>query len=174
MNTYGFRDVVGYEGLYGITSCGKVWNYKKGRFLKPTADKDGYLKVGLRKNGKTKTFLVHRLVAMAYIANPEGLPEVNHKDEVKDHDWLNNLEWCDREYNVNYGTRNEKVSKALKGNENLSCRKGVYCVELDKTFKSMSEAAIKTGVWQADISKACNGKRRTAGGYHWLLVNEVA
>lgn len=101
------RDIKGYEGLYGITSCGRVWSYRNKKFLKP-GNCQGYLRVVLCKKGEGQSFYVHRLVAEAYIPNPQGLPEVNHKDEVKSHNWINNLEWCDRTYNINYGTRTAK------------------------------------------------------------------
>lgn len=106
------KDIEGYEGLYAITSCGKVWSYKSKKFLKARYDKDGYISVALRKDGKTKYFFVHRLVAMAYIPNPNNLPEVNHKNEIKSDNNINNLEWCTRKYNANYGTIKERLAFA--------------------------------------------------------------
>ena len=106
-------DIKNYEGLYAITSCGMVWSYRKQRFLKPY-NTGRYLVVELFKNGCGKQFKIHRLVAEAYLPNPYNLPCVNHKDEVKTHNWINNLEWCDYSYNINYGTRNKRVSQTLK------------------------------------------------------------
>lgn len=175
------KDIKGYEGLYAVTSCGKVWSYRRKKFLKPIPDKDGYLKVNLYKNDKLRTFQLHRLVADAYIDNPEGLPEVNHKDEVKDHDWWMNLEWCDREYNLNYGTRNERAGETRRHNGSPSVRTSVYCIELDMAFSSMTEASLKTGIDQGTISKACSGKRASAGRHpvtgeklHWTTDFKVA
>ena len=102
------KDIKNYEGLYGITSCGKVWSYRNECFLKPLVDKDGYLFVHLYKDGKMKNCYVHRLVAMAYIPNPENLPQINHRDENKTNNCLQNLEWCDAKYNSNYGTINDR------------------------------------------------------------------
>lgn len=174
------KDIKDYEGLYAITSCGKVWSYKSGKFLKPIPDRDGYLKVNLYKDDNMRTFLVHRLVAIAYVPNPNGLPEVNHLDEVKNHDWVSNLEWCEHIDNLNYGTRNERASASLKGRENKKSsapKKKVYCFELDMAFNSQSEASKQTGVSQADISKCCHCNRESAGKHpvtgeplHWVFA----
>ena len=153
------KDVVGYEGLYQVTSCGKVWSYKNERFLKPWKRKDGYLQVGLHKDGEKKIYLVHRLVQEAYIPNPKELPCVNHKDENKENNALPNLEWCDITYNNNYGSRNEKAGKALG--------KPVYCIELSRVFESASVAARELSLNQSSISQCCTGKRKTCGNYHW-------
>lgn len=107
-------DIQGYEGLYAITSCGKVWSHRRQKFLKPRIDKDGYHRIALRKDGGYKYFMIHRLVASAYIPNPLGLAEVNHKDEIKHHNWINNLEWLSHKDNCNYGTRNERTWKTRK------------------------------------------------------------
>ena len=107
------RDVKGYEGLYGVTAEGDVYGYKRKKFLKPSTDKDGYLYVDLHKNGKHKKFRIHRLVAEAYIPNIDNLPMINHKDENKANNCLQNLEWCDCKYNNNYGTRIEKIKKQI-------------------------------------------------------------
>ena len=157
------RDVVGFEGRYGVTSCGKVWSYKYKRFLAPQGGED-YQMVGLYKDGKYTYDYVHRLVAKAYIPNPdpEKYTEVNHKDEVRNHNWVNNLEWCTRNYNINYGARNDKVSKA------------VYCVELDKRFKSIVDAAKATGIHQGNLSSLLKHHREnthTLGGYHWRYAD---
>ena len=91
-----------YEGLYSITSCGKVWSYKSKKFLKPQKNKDGYLYVNLYKDGKQNKYYIHRLVLEAYLPNPANLPQVNHIDENKANNALPNLEWCDAAYNINY------------------------------------------------------------------------
>ena len=153
------KDIKGYENLYGITSCGRVWSYKSKRFLKPQ-DNKGYLRVELHKDGVAKKYSIHRLVAEAYIPNPEGKEQVNHKDEIKTHNWVGNLEWATAAENTNYGTRNQRVSKA------------VYCVELDRTFPSQSNAARELGLYPNNISRCCNGSLKTTGGYHWRFVNE--
>lgn len=153
------RDCVGYEGRYAVTSCGKVWSYKYKRFLTPQGGED-YQMIGLSKDGKYTFDYVHRLVAKAYIPNPdpEKYTDVNHKDEVRYHNWVNNLEWCTRNYNVNYGSRSQKIQKP------------VYCVELDKRFNSIKDAAEATGIHQSNLSSLLKHNKEethTLGGYHW-------
>ena len=158
------KDIKDYEGLYAITTDGNVWSYKSRKFLKPYLIKGGYHIVGLYNNGKRKKFLIHRLVAEAFIPNPNNLPCVNHKDENKSDNNVNNLEWCSYEYNNNYGTRVKR--SAEKKSE------AVYCVELDRTFKSQTEAVKELGISQGNISNCLTGKIKTAGGYHWIKIKE--
>lgn len=152
-------DIKGYEGMYAVTSCGKVWSYKTKKFLKSNINAKGYKRVCLCKNNGVKRLTIHKLVAMAYIPNLNDLPQINHKDENKDNNAVNNLEWCTNKYNSNYGTRNERMaSKKMKR---------VLCVELNKVFKSITEASLDLGVNLSGISECCSGKGNTAGGYHW-------
>lgn len=105
-----WRDIKGYEGLYQISNCGRVKSLKycKEKILKSIKSSNGYLQVNLYKDGKRKYFLVHRLVATAFIYNIENYSQINHKDEIKSNNYVSNLEWCDYSYNNNYGTRNKK------------------------------------------------------------------
>lgn len=103
-----WKDIKDYEGLYQVSNLGRVKSKRK--ILK--AINSEYLKVGLSKNGVQKTLTIHRLVAQAFIDNPNDYNFVNHKDENKHNNNLNNLEWCNNLYNVNYGKRNEKISKS--------------------------------------------------------------
>ena len=150
------KDIKDYEGLYAITRDGNVWSYKSKKFLKP-ADNNGkgYMTICLIKNGKKKTHYIHRLVAEAFIPNPDNLPQVNHLDENKSNNCVENLEWCDAKYNINYGTRIERISKP------------VYCEELNRTFKSGKEAAKELGISNENICNCCKGKLKTTGGFHW-------
>ena len=158
------KDIKGYEGLYAITSCGKVWSYRSKKFLKPWKQKKGYLEVSLYKDGTQKNYNIHRLVAEAYLPNPNNLPQVNHKDENKTHNYINNLEWYDSTYNNNYGTRNERAGRA-RG-------KTVICVETNIVYYSSAEVEQTLGIDASSIHKCCKGKRHTAGGYHWRYDNE--
>lgn len=155
-------DIKGYEGKYAITSCGKVWSYKRKKFLKTDKNSKGYARVYLFKNNVGKKLAIHKLVAMAYIPNPDNLPQVNHKDENKENNSLNNLEWCTNKYNSNYGTRNERAAKAKM--------KKVLCVELNRIFDSELQAEKELKICVSRSSGCCSGKFNTAGGYHWCFA----
>ena len=166
-----WKDIKDYEGHYQVSNLGRAKSldryikgkghslqFKKGRILKPMKDSNGYLKVRLCNGEKSKTFNLHRLVAEVFIPNPNNYKEVNHKDENKSNNIVSNLEWCDRKYNINYGTRTEKCSKPvlqydLNGN-------------LIKEWKSINECG-RNGFNQGDICKCCNGKLKTAKGFIW-------
>lgn len=107
------KDIEGYEGRYMVSDQGQVYNVKRKQFMSLQDDGRGYLFTGLSKNGKRKFYKVHRLVAQAFIPNPDNLPEVNHKDENKHNNCVDNLEWCDVKYNRNYGTRNERIKNTI-------------------------------------------------------------
>ena len=145
------KDVQNYEGLYAVTSCGKVYSYKRKKFLKPYKAGAGYLYVALCKDGERKNYYIHRLVAEAYLPNPDSLPCVNHKDEDKENNAFPNVEWCTYEYNNNYG----------------SYSKPVFCIELNRTFTGARAAGRELGLDNSHIIKCCNGKLKTTGGYHW-------
>lgn len=119
-----WRDIPGYEGKYQVSNTGQVrsLNYRgntgKTKILKQDTDRDGYKRVRLSKNGKVKRYGVHRLVALTFIPNSNNYPMINHKDENKANNAVWNLEWCTIQYNNNYGTHNEKLSKSLKGKNN--------------------------------------------------------
>lgn len=94
------KDIKNYEGLYAVTEDGQVWGYKRKRFLSPTADKDGYLRVSLSKDSQSKTYKIHRLVAEAYLPNPNNLPEVHHIDTNRTNNNISNLQWVSKEENL--------------------------------------------------------------------------
>ena len=137
------RDIPGYEGLYAVTSCGRVWGHKSKKFLKQHNNGHGYYWAQITDGHRHyKRLYVHRCVAMAYIPNPNNLPEVNHKDRDRGNNCLNNLEWCDRQYNVNY-----------------SCKK-VKCVETNKIYNTAVEAGkdinrCSTGILACNQAFAC-------------------
>ena len=113
-----WRPVVGYEGLYEVSSYGRVRSldkydsrnrFRKGRILTLYTEIGGYLRAHLSSNGKAKHHSVHRLVAEAFIPNPDNLPEINHRDEDKTNNRVDNLEFCDRKYNINFGSRTDRM-----------------------------------------------------------------
>ena len=150
------NEIKGFEEFedYGITSCGRVYSFKSKKFLKPSKDKNGYLQVNLTNGkGQRKTVRIHRLVALAYIPNPNNYDTVDHMDENKEHNYINNLQWM---------TRRENKSKSW-------CKK-VYCVELDKVFESGAAAARELGLHEPNVCNVCNGKQNKTGGYHFKFV----
>lgn len=156
MQTEIWKPVKGYEGLYEVSNLGRVKSLKYGRekVLKPGDDNNGYLFVKLYKDGKRKHFKVHRLVAEAFLPNPEGLPEVNHRDEVKTNNVVYNLEFCSRWYNMHYGTLQERTtaarSKAVEASKFSDFR------EIELRFNSTAEAG-RNGFNQGNVSKCCRG-----------------
>lgn len=151
-----FRDIKNYEN-YEVSNLGRV--RRNGKILRPFKDKDGYLLVVLSKNGIRKTVRVHRLVALSFLPNPNKYPQINHKDEDKANNTVDNLEWCTHEYNNNYGTRNERLSKPVLQFD----LQGNFLREWPSTAKVEEE----TGMDHSNISKCCSGNRSSAGGFVW-------
>lgn len=169
-----YKLIEGYDD-YMVSSDGKVWslNYNhtgKTNELKPRANRHGYLRVDLHTNGQHAMKSVHRLVAQAFISNPNNLPQVNHKDQDKTNNCVDNLEWCTAEYNSNWGDRNERIGKAQTNHPVKS--KPVVCLETGEVYSSMHEAERQTGTPLQSISACLNGKRKTAGGFHWAKFIE--
>ena len=160
------KDIKNYEGLYAITPEGEVWSYKRKKFLVPRAATNGYLQVGLRKNGERKWYLVHRLVADAYIPNHDNLPQINHRDENKTNNCLQNLEWCDCKYNNNYGTHIEKASNSRK--------KPILQYDLDGNFIREWNSATDVGKEvRINIGYCLRGKYKTAYGFIWKFKEDI-
>ena len=129
---------------------------------------NGYAYVYLTKNSKTKGFRVHRLVAENFIDNPNNYPCINHKDENKLNNRVDNLEWCTNKYNNNYGSFKKKIAN--------SRYKKINQYDLDnnyiKTWDSLKQASEKLNIIETSISKCLNGVRKKAGNYIWRFVDE--
>lgn len=182
-----WKDLVGYEGLYKISNLGKVKRltrkysnqYKskqisKEKILKGNKIQNGYLQVKLIKENKSKNLLIHRLVAITFIENPSNYEIVNHKDENKTNNCASNLEWCSVDYNNNYGTKPDRISKnhSIIGAEKAKKKVAQFNKknELVNTFESITEASKKTNIKICNISECCKQKRKTAGGYIWKFI----
>jgi len=157
-----WKNIKGYETCYQVSNYGRVKSFYRGEhFLKPVSNKSGYLIVTLWKNNHSKTFYVHRLVAEAFLPNPLNLPCVNHKSEVKTENFVENLEWCTKEYNESYGTRNQRISQK----HNVAVEQYDLDGNLLNVFKSQSVAADKLGLCQSSISACCLGKQKHYKGF---------
>lgn len=190
-----WKDIKGYEGLYQINNIGQVkslskidfrGHIRKEKFLKIHNNR-GYLRVILCKNGHCTNYQVHRLVAEAFLPNPNNYPQVNHKTEIKSENivWLNEdgsisyekttIEWCSIDYNNNYGTRNIRISLNAKGKHINRTDLSKVVLQFDKDgnfikeWPSAAEIQRATGIQYSSICKCCRNVPRylSAGGYIW-------
>lgn len=166
-----WKDIEGYEGLYKVSNEGDVYSLRRKKCMSLINDKDGYKKINLvDRTGKMHTYQVHRLVAKAFISNPENYRCINHKDEIKHHNNVENLEWCTHRYNSNYGTIKEKISK---GNS-----KAVVQLtkddEIVMIWQSATECAKELGFTQGEISRCCHGARNNLyKGFVWKFAEDM-
>lgn len=154
------KDIPEFTGLYAATSDGRIYSYRRKRFMKIVNGNKGYKQVCLQKDAKQYMRYVHRLVASAWLPNPDNLPEINHKDENKGNNDISNLEWCTHQHNIDCRT-NIGVPK-----------RAIYCIELDRAFESIAAAAREFGVDAAHMHAVCNHPTHTAKGYHFRYLEE--
>lgn len=172
-----WKDVVGYEGLYLVSSFGVVMNAKTGKHLKPMYTRTGYAQVWLYgkehlKGRNGKAYQVHRLVAKAFCVQPQGADEVNHINEDKSDNRACNLEWCTHKENSIHGTRGQRIGKAnLNGKQSKVVYQYTVDGELVSMFPSMAEVQRSTGFRKGNIWKQMTGKANTAYGYKWSHCN---
>lgn len=162
-----WKDIEGFEG-HQVSNFGRIksLNYRRTgeeRILKPGKNRGGYLFVILCKNGKQKLFLVHCLVAKAFIPNPNNWTQINHLDENKENNCVDNLEWCTAKYNSNFGTRTERVAKKLS----LPIIATVIATGEVEFYPSAKEAGIKLNCYSNNITKALKGKLKTSCKRTW-------
>lgn len=161
-----WKKINDYED-YAVSSLGRVKSLKYGkeRILKQSRCTGGYLYVFLCMGNRVKSFRVHRLVAIAFLDNPDNLPEVNHKDENIENNCIENLEWAESRYNKNYGSRVERIAKAkTRKIEQIDAKTG-KCIAV---FDGGKDAAKSVGLKSpAHIYECCRGGRDTSGGYVW-------
>lgn len=173
---------------YAVSSFGRVVSYaltinngnrtiKRGPLLlKPRINKLGYYRVSIYRGKRiSSTYFVHRLVALAFIDNPDGLPSINHKDENPGNNRVENLEWCTQKYNCNYGSHNLKISETKRKWSYQS--KPVVQLSLDGTilgtFPSAASAARSIGAnIAACIARCCKKQRKTCNGFMWMYMDE--
>jgi len=167
-----WRDIKGFEGLYQISTIGRVrsldrvdsrGNYRKGKVLADVVSGNGYHQVNLWRDGKVEIKLTHRLMAKTFIPNPDNLPQVNHRDEDKGNNRVENLEWCTASYNTNYGTRNERAAKA---NE-----QAIYVITDSGHryyFDSVRKSAEILGLKLCSVSNCLHGRQKTHRSFKFM------
>lgn len=174
-----WRPIKGYEGFYEVSSFGRIkslpYTVNNGRLLRERKYKEkiltgyidahGYAYIKLAKrDGRQKTAKIHRLVAKAFIPNPDNLPQINHKDENKRNNRVDNLEWCTARYNLNYGSRSKKYMRKVSMID-LETNKVI------KVFDSMKDVEKELKIGHSKVSCVCHGKRNSAGGYGWRFAD---
>ena len=160
-----WEDIEGYKGLCQISNKGRVKSLKYGkeRIRTPVINNSGCLNIILYKNTEAQHRLVHRLVAEAFIPNLENKPQINHKDENKLNNCVENLEWIRHIDNCNYGSRNERVADSLSKPILQYSKSGDFIRE----WKSASEVKRVLGIDNSHIIHCCKGKRKSSGGFVW-------
>lgn len=164
-----WKPVDGYIGLYEVSSLGRVKSFHKNanghiRVTVVKMNRGGYIQTILYNHGTSKTVTVHRLVANAFIPNPDNKPQVNHKNGIRNDNRVENLEWCTESENQ----RHSYAELGRKRPETAGYPKiPIVCVETGVRYESSYHAARKTGIAQATINKASNNTNRSAGGFHW-------
>ena len=172
-----WKDIENYNGFYEISNLGRCrTHYAKGsgkytretRLLTPVKCTNGYLEYQLSKNGVRKCHMAHRLVAQAFIPNPDNKPEVNHKDEVINNNVETNLEWVTSKENANYGTRNARATE----------KQSIKLVQLSLSgdiiaiHTGLNKAGATVGVDSSSIMRVCKGKQKTSKGFKWMYYND--
>ena len=173
-----WKDVRGFEGFYQVSNKGRVRSldrvveYRnhvphktKGKILSSGKCR-GYNTIGLHKNGKVYECRVARLVAIHFIENPNGYPQVNHKDEDHSNDNADNLEWCTQEYNNSYGTKIQRGVDTFK-----KSRRPFICIENQKIYKSGAECARDLNILSTGVSNVLTNRAYSHKGYHFKYLD---
>ena len=167
-----WKDIKNYEDLYQVSSFGNVKSLKRDITLSPTKNRRGYIIVSLSADNTKRTFSVHRLVAQAFIDNPENKPQVNHIDGDKTNNCAYNLEWATNSENQKHAFSNGLQTNI--GNNNPKCRKiNQYDLSnnLIKTWHSIYEITKQLGYSRSSIWRCCAGKYKTSHGYIWRYTD---
>ena len=178
-----WKDISGYEGFYQVSNLGRVkrlvaWRgnqynstyVSSVKIVSPYIDDEGYERICLTVHNHSKRYRIHQLVAKAFIPNPDYFPQVNHKDENKRNNHVDNLEWCTQSYNNKYGTRGKRIG--IANHNGKGAKRSVLQYDLDgnfiKRWKSMQDASNNlTGVSVSKICACCRGDRSHHRGFIW-------
>ena len=176
-------DIKGFEGVYRITSQGQVFSVRNNRYLKPSDDGHGYRIVILSVNGVKTRKKVHRLVAEAFLTPIDGKNIVNHKDRNPSNNNVENLEWCTISENIQHGydtNPSRGMATGYVGKFAEDNHTSIFVMQFGKDLEpiklygSMMEAQRQTCINNSNISKVCDGDRKTAGGYGWKKLERIA
>ena len=192
-----WKPIRDYEGLYEVSNLGRIKRLgndknRKEKILKPYKNKLGYLRVTLSKDNKVKYMFIHRLVAIAFIPNPENKPCIDHINTIPSDNRVENLRWATYKENMNNGLTKEKlsgensnnygkprseeikkkISESQKGSKNPKAR-GVFCYELNKSWNTSAEASRELNIDSSNITKCCKGKCKSVKGYHFCYLEEL-
>lgn len=196
-----WKDIESYEGCYQISNLGRVKSlgrYKNNpqgmrtywveeRILRPQTNIHGYIYYCLKKDGDRKNHTGHRLVASAFLPNPDNLPLINHKDESRNNNHVDNLEWCTHQYNTNYGNSQQRKVSSVDwakfvanfpwGERAKKQYKKITQMTKDGNFvrswESQKSAGESLGIPSGNICRCCKGELKTAGGFVWKYAEEV-
>ena len=157
------KDIKNFEGLYAVNESGDVWSFRSQKFLKQYDNGHGYKMVNISVDGNVFHLRVHRLVAEAFVPNPEGKSDIDHIDNCRDNNHYSNLRWVSAKENCNNVINNRKVSRR---------KLPVRCIETGVVYQNQTEAANAYGISPKGIGFCLCGKQRSAGGVHWEYAHK--
>lgn len=162
-----WRDIPDYEGRYQVSNLGRIksFNYRnpKGKIVKGFIAKDGYERIALWNHCKSRKYQIHRLVALAFLPNPYNYPIINHKNEIRNDNRVENLEWCTYSYNATYGMAVERnIKNKIKPIIRINKKDGT-----EREYISINEAARQNGIISQNIVACLKGRRKSAGMFYW-------
>lgn len=177
----GYRDIGGYEGHYMVDTKGNVFSLKRKKIMTPCKSNNGYMQVHLSIDGVMKSHKIHRLVAKTFIPNPYNLPQVNHKDEDKTNNCVENLEWCTQSYNMNYNDGQKRRASSRDYEEISKKRSEVQSKEVTQYDFDGRIVAIWRNAYVAEehgynrtmINQCCLGNKKSHKGYVWKYTNNI-
>jgi len=174
-----WENVVGYDGLFKVSSLGNIVKLKDNNidyYITKRISKHGYCIATFNFNNKTKQVLVHRIIAIAFVPNPENKPEVNHKNSIRDDNRIENLEWVTHKENCihsyKYGLRRPEMKGINKYNEKKKIKVASRdkLMNIIKTYSSINEASKHTGISNSNISRCLKDDRFTSKNMHWTYL----
>lgn len=181
-----WKDIGGYSGIYQVSSLGRVKNTQTNRILKPYKDKNGYQYINIKYKGKTKHYFIHRLIANAFIPNPENKPYIDHINTIKDDNRIENLRWVTSQENNNNPLTRKHLSEAMKIYGSMLGKKGKLCPnskivlelnkedndKIDKLWYSTMDIERETNIPNQIISNICKGKRKQLPDHRFKYMDD--